>query len=159
MKRKLAVTAAALAAVAAVTATAFAVAPGETAFPSATIKQLMVTANTSNGSLSSGYLTSRFQRGGTVVFNVFAGSATNKQVLTADMVRYAYIKVPGQPNVKLSYQAPTKRNGANFIGTWQVPQAYPLGVVDFTVRFQTKDKQFGNFVQIPVNGSTLTIVS
>jgi hypothetical protein len=158
MKRKLVVLAAGIAALTAVTATALAVTPGETPFPSPTIKDLMVTANTSNGSAPDAILTSRFQHNATVVFRVFAANVKTKQVLTAQDVRYAFIKIPNQPNVRLTYQAPTTRNGANFVGTWQVPTLYPLGLVDFTVRFQTQNRLFGNFVQIPVTSAQLTIV-
>jgi hypothetical protein len=158
MRRKLAVLAAGVAAVAAVTATALAVVPGETPFPSPTTMELMVTANTTNGSAPDAIHTSRFLHNATVFFHVFAASVKTKQVLTAEDVRYAFIRIPNQPNVQLTYRAPTKRNGANFVGTWQVPTTYPLGLVNFTVRFQTRDRQFGNFVQIPVETSQLTIV-
>ncbi len=158
MRRKLAALAAGIVAVTAVTATALAVTPGETPFPSPTIVSLFVTANTYTGAGGAGIMTSRFPAGATVVFNVFAADAKTKQVVTADNVRYAYIKIPGQPNVKLTYLAPTQRNGTNFTGTWTVPANYPLGIVDFTARFQTKDKKYGNFVQLPVETSQLTIV-
>jgi hypothetical protein len=158
MKRKLAVLAAGIAVIAAVTTTALAVAPGETPFPSPTIDTLMVTTNTSLGDGSAAILTSRFVPGSTVVFNVFAANAKTKEVLTADDVKYAYVKIPGQPNVKLAYLAPTKRNGPNFTGKWTIPSTYAGGLVEFTTRFQTKDKKFGNFVQIPVTTSQLTVV-
>ena len=69
------------------------------------------------------------RRGSTVVFKVFAADAKSKNVLTADDVKYAYVKIPGQPNVKLTYVAPTTRNGTNFTGTWTVPADYPTGLV------------------------------
>jgi len=161
MRQKIAVLAAGVAAVAAVTATALAVVPGETPFPSPTIANLFVTTNTYTGAGGVGgadIMTSRFPRGATVVFKVFAADAKTKDVLTADGVRYAFIKIPGQPNVRLSYVAPTQRNGTNFTGTWTVPATYPLGIVEFKTRFQSKSKQYGNFVQIPVETSQLTIV-
>lgn len=161
MRRTLAALAAGIAAVAAVTATALAVVPGETAFPSATIATLMVTTNTYTGAgnpAGADIMTSRFAPGSSVVFSVFAGNAKTKQVLTAGDVKYAYIKIPGQPNVKLTYVAPTKRNGANFTGTWAIPTGAAPGIVNFTTRFQTKDEKYGNFVQIPVATSQLTIV-
>ena len=49
MRRKFAVLAAGVAAVAAVTATALAVVPGETPFPSPTVVSLFVTTNTYTG--------------------------------------------------------------------------------------------------------------
>jgi len=157
MRRKLAVLAAGIAAVAVVSATALAVAPGETAFPSPTIESLMVTANTYTSGATP-IMTSRFAPGSTVTFKVFAGNAKTKAVLKADDVKYAYIKIPNQPNVKLTYVAPTVRNGPNFEGTWTIPATQPTGLVTITARFQTKDKKYGNFVQIPVDTSMLTVV-
>jgi hypothetical protein len=161
MKRRIAVLVAGIAAVAIVTTTAVAVVPGETPFPSAKVVTLFVAANTFTGTGSPAgedVMTSRFLPGATVVFKVFAADATSKQVLTAGDVRYAYIKIPNQPNVKLTYVAPTRANGPNFTGTWTVPATYPLGVVNFVARFQSKSKKYGNFVQIPVDTSQLTIV-
>ena len=160
MRRKFAVLAAGIAAVAAVTATALAVVPGETPFPSPTIVSLFVTTNTVTGpgsTLGEGVASNFFPRGGTVVFKVFAGDAKSKKVLSGDDVKYAYVKIPGAETVKLTYVAPTARNGTNFTGQWTVPADYPLGLVNFTTRFQSKDKQYGNFVQLPVATSQLTI--
>jgi len=156
MKRKLVVLVAGIAAVTAVTATALAVTPGETPFPSPTVAGLFVTANTYTGAAPD-VMASRFPAGSTVSFKVFAADAKTKQVLTADDVKYAYIKIPGQPNVKLSYVAPTVRNGPNFTGTWTIPAAMPTGIVQFTTRFQSKQKKYGNFVQIPVETAQLTV--
>ena len=161
MRRKFAVLVAGMVAIAAVTATALAVTPGETPFPSPTIVSLFVTTNTFTGAENAageGIMTSRFQAGSTVVFKVFAADAKTKAVLTADDIKYAYIKIPNQPNVKLSYVAPTVRNGTNFTGKWTVPTTYPLGLVNFTTRFQAKGAKYGNFVQVPVETSQLTIV-
>ena len=160
MRRKIAVLVAGIAAVAVMSATALAVLPGETAFPSATIESLFVTTNTVTGpesTLGGGVASNFFAPGSTVVFNVFAASAKSKSVLTAGDVRYAYIKIPNQPNVKLTYVASTVRNGTNFTGKWTVPADYPQGLVNFVTRFQSKDKKYGNFVQIPVATSQLTI--
>jgi hypothetical protein len=161
MRRKIAVLVAGIAAVAVVTTAAVAVVPGETPFPSPTVVSLFVTTNTYTGVGSADgvdVLTSRFPAGATVVFKVFAADAKSKNVITASDVKYAYVKIPNQPNVKLSYVAPTQPNGANFTGTWTVPSNFPQGVVNFATRFQTKTKKYGNFVQIPVETSQLTIV-
>ena len=157
MRRKFAVLAAGVAAVAAVTATALAVVPGETPFPSPTTEQLMVTAYTYTSG-PAGIMTNRFNPGSEVVFSVFAGNAKTKRVLTAGDVRFAFIRIPNQPNVRLTYVAPTKRNGANFTGRWTIPATYPIGMVPITVRFQTQKREFGNFVQVPVDTSMLTVV-
>jgi hypothetical protein len=160
MRRKLSVLVAGVAVVAAVTTTALAVTPGETPFPSPTIVSLFVTTNTFTGpgsALGEGVMTSRYPLGSTVVFKVFAADAKTKAVLTAGDVTYAYIKIPGQPNIKLSYVAPTVRNGTNFTGTWTIPSTMPTGIVQFVTRFQSKQKTFGNFVQIPVETAQLTV--
>ena len=156
MKRKLVVLVAGVAAVAAVTATALAVTPGETPFPSPTVVSLFVTTNTFTAAAPN-IMASRFPVGSTVTFKVFAADVKTKQVLTSDDVRYAYIKIPGQPNVKLTYVAPTVRNGTNFTGTWTIPSTMPTGIVQFTTRFQSKQKKYGNFVQIPVETAQLTV--
>jgi hypothetical protein len=157
MKRKLAVLVAGVAAVTAVTATALAVTPGETPFPSPTIVSLFVTTNTFT-SAAPNLMTSRFPVGSTVNFKVFAADAKTKKVLTGDDVRYAFIRIPGQPNVKLTYVAPTERNGTNFTGTWTIPANQPTGIVQFVTRFQSKNRKFGNFVQLPVETSQLTVI-
>ena len=160
MRRKLAILVAGIAAVAAVTTTAMAVTPGETPFPSPTIVSLFVTTNTFTGpgdALGEGVMNNRFPVGSTVVFKVFAADAKTKSVLTEADVKYAYIKVPGQPNVKLTYVAPTQPNGPNFTGTWTIPTTMPTGIVQFVTRFQSKQKKYGNFVQLPVETAQLTV--
>ena len=162
MRRKFAVLAAGVAAVAAVTATALAVVPGETPFPSPTVVSLFVTTTTYTGAGGAGgadIMSSRFPPGATVVFKVFAADAKTKNVLTADDVRYAYIKIPGQPNVKLTYVAPTQRNGTNFTGTLDGSRELP-GRARAASRpgSSPRARQYGNFVQIPVETSQLTIV-
>jgi hypothetical protein len=162
MRRKSSVLVAGIAAIAIASATALAVTPGETPFPSPTIVTLFVSANTVTGpgdALGEGVLSNFFPRGSTVVFKVFAADAKSGKVMTADDVKYAYVKIPGQSNVKLTYSAPTVSNGPNFTGTWTVPAAYPAGLVNFTVRFRSTTKLYGNFVQVPVATSQLTVVA
>jgi hypothetical protein len=160
MRRKFVVLVAGVAAVAALTTTALAVVPGETPFPSATITTLFVSTNTvtaPGGTAGADIATNFFARGSTVVFKVFAGDAKSGKVLVGDDVKYAYIKVPNQPNVKLTYVAPTATNGPNFVGRWVIPADYPKGLVNFVTRFRSTDKKYGNFVQIPVATSQLTV--
>lgn len=160
MRRKITVLVAGVAAVAAVTATALAVTPGETPFPSPTIASVFVstrTVTTPSSPLGAGILTNYYPRGGTVAFQVFAAETKSGQVLTAGDVKYAYVKIPGQPNVKLSYTAQVKKGDPTWLGTWTVPADYPTGTVQFAVRFKTTGKQYGNFVQIPVATSQLNV--
>jgi hypothetical protein len=160
MRRKFVVLVAGVAAVAALTTTALAVVPGETPFPSPTIATLFVSANTVTAPGSpagADVATNFFVRGSTVVFKVFAADAKSGKVLVSDDVKYAYVKIPNQPNVKLTYVAPTATNGPNFVGRWAIPADYPKGLVNFVTRFRSTDKQYGNFVQIPVATSQLTV--
>jgi hypothetical protein len=162
MRRKLAVLVVGIAAIAVVTTTALAVVPGQTPFPSPTIVSLFVSTNTVTGpgsGLGEGVAANFYPRGSTVVFKVFAADAKSGKVLTAADVTYAYITIPGQPNVKLSYTAPTTKNGPNFTGTWVVPTTYATGLVNFVTRFRSTTKTYGNFVQIPVATSQLTVTT
>jgi hypothetical protein len=160
MRRKIAVLVAGIAAVAALTATALAVVPGETPFPSPTIANLFVSAETVTGPsspLGGGVLTNLYPRGSTLTFNVFAADVKSGKVVTADDVTYAYVVIPGQPNLKLTYKAQAKKGDPTWLASWTIPTDYPLGLVQFKTRFKTTSKQYGNFVQIPVTTSQLTV--
>lgn len=160
MRRKIAVLVAGVAAIAAVSATALAVTPGETPFPSPTVESVFVATHIVTGPaspLGSGVLSNYYPRGGTAVFRVFAAETKSGKVLTDEDVKYAYVKIPGQSNVKLAYTAQVKKSDPTWLGTWTVPADYPTGLVQFVVRFRTTGKQYGNFVQIPVATSQLTV--
>jgi len=45
-----------------------------------------------------------------------------------------------------------------FTGTWTIPANQPTGIVQFVTRFQSKNRKFGNFVQLPVETSQLTVI-
>jgi hypothetical protein len=160
MRRKLATLVAGITVVAAGSATALAVIPGETPFPSPTITDIFVASQTVTGPtspLGDGVLTNFYPRGSTVVFKVFAAATKTGNILTQADVRYAYVSIPGQPNVKLAYSAPAKASSPAWSATWTVPADYPTGLVKFAVRFKTTDKRYGTFVQIPVTTSQLTV--
>lgn len=132
----------------------------ETPFPSPTIANVFVSTQTvtaPSSTLGAGVLTNFYPRGSTVVFKVFAGAIKTGKILTADDVKYAFVKLPGGAVVKLTYSAPQKTTDPAWTGTWTVPVDYPTGVVNFVVRFKTKDRQYGNFVQLPVATSQLTV--
>jgi hypothetical protein len=135
-------------------------AAGETPFPSPTISGVFVASHTvtaPSSPLGGGQLATYFPQGSTVVFQVFAGATKSGKILTGDDVKYAYVKLPDGTSVKLTYAEPKKTTDPAWSGTWTVPAAYPVGTVNFTVRFQTKDKKYGNFVQIPVETSQLHV--
>jgi hypothetical protein len=156
MRRLIAVVAAALAVVAiaaAVTAPAWTADPQETPFPSPKITLFMrvqtVTAPTS------GYLTNFFAQGSDVTFRMFAADSKTRVSLTDKNLKYAYIQIPGQPNVKLSFTAEDPQ--WPWTGTWTIPAAFPEGLIQFKAVVKTTGKQYGSFVQIPVMTSQLTV--
>jgi hypothetical protein len=134
--------------------------PGETPFPSPTIASVFVSSRTvtaPSSPVGNGVLTNYYPRGSTVVFKVFAGATKTGKILTGNDVSYAYVKLPTGTTVKLTYAAPAKSTDPGWTGTWTVPADYPTGTVNFSIKFRTKDKQYGNFVQIPVVTSQLTV--
>lgn len=136
--------------------------PGETPFPSQTVEQLFVsthTVTTASSPLGAGVLTNYYPRGSTVVFQVFAGATKTGKILTADDVKYSYIKLPDGTKIKLAYKEPAKTTDPAWSGSWTIPANYPAQVVEFAVRFRTKDKEYGNFVQIPVSTAQLTVTA
>jgi hypothetical protein len=80
--------------------------------------------------------------------------------VTPDDVKYFNVKVPGQPNVKLSYKEPAKSKPPApwpWTATWTIPADYPTGPVDFQVKLTSKSKGYGSFVQIPVATAQLNV--
>jgi len=134
-----------------VTAVGGAQTPTEVPFPSPTVVQYFVSTQTTT---SAGALSNFFAQGSTVEFRAFAGQTKTGKILTGDDMKYFYVKLPGQPNVKLTYSP-----SAAWLwkATWTVPADYPLGLVQFKVLLKTKADQYGSFVQIPVLTSQLTI--
>ena len=140
----------------------FAAIPGEKPFPSETIETVFVSSRTvtaPSSPLGPGVLTNFYPRGSTVVFEVFAGATKSGKILTAADVRYAYVKLPDGTKVKLTYKEPVNTTDPAWSGTWTIPANYATKVVDFVVRFRTKDKQYGNFVQLPIATSQLTVTA
>ncbi|MDH4176189.1 MAG: hypothetical protein OEW31_05125 [Thermoleophilia bacterium] len=157
MRRPILIVAVAVVAIAAA-AVVWAQTPGETPFPSPKVEQLFVSAQTvtaAGHSLGAGALNNRFARGETVVFQVFGGQNETGQTITDKDVKYAYVAVPGQPNLKLRYSAAS--TAFPWTASWTIPATYPTGLVPFKVRFRTLTKQYGNFVQIPVTSAQLTV--
>lgn len=95
-----------------------------------------------------------FKRGEQIVFRVWGAEAKTGDVLTPETVKYAYVKIPGQPNMKLNWGA----HGAvtNRVYFWTAPFVappdYPLGTVTFRVVFKTESNKLGQYDQ------TVTII-
>jgi hypothetical protein len=144
------------------TAVGLAAVPGEIPFPSQTVESVFVSTRTVTAPSSPdgpGVLTNFYARGSTVVFQVFAGATKTGKILTGADVKYAYVKLPDGTKIKLSYKEPVNTTDPAWSGTWTIPANYTPKIVDFVVRFRTKDKQYGNFVQIPVSTSQLTVTA
>jgi len=158
---KIPILGAALAAAAILTGTssgATAVSP----FPSPTVGDIFVAAQTVT---TDGALASWFTPGSSVVFRAYAVNPKTHKIVDPKTVRYFYVTIPGQPNVKLKYAAtaPGASTGMPWSGVWQVPASYTEGTVNFRILIQVKGtagKQLkGQFVQLPVVPSQLTISS
>jgi len=156
--KKILILGAALAVVASVTMSASAATP--VPFPSDKIVQVFVAAQTVT---ADGALSSWFKPGDSVVFRAYAVDPQSKKVVDPKAVKYFYVTIPNQPNVKLQYgaSAPGASTGLPWTGTWTVPANYPVGTVAFKVLIQVRQntgKQLkGQFVQMPVNPSQLNI--
>jgi hypothetical protein len=156
--KKILILGAALAVVATVTMSASAATP--VPFPAAKVLQVFVAAQTVT---TDGVMASWFTPGSTVVFRAYAVDPRSHKVVDPKIVKYFYVTIPNQPNVKLTYgaTAPGASSGLPWTGTWTVPSTYPAGLVPFTVLIQVKQntgKQLkGQFVQMPVVPASLNI--
>lgn len=152
--RKLLVLVAALASFAAASTTASADAP----FPATTVGPVFISAQTVN---TSGAMSSWFAPGATVVFRAFALDTKAMKLIDAKGMTYFYVTIPNQPNVKLKYDPTAPGASARYpwTGQWTVPSTYPAGTVGFRILAKSTFKRHGEFVQIPVATSQLTISS
>jgi hypothetical protein len=142
---------------AAVLAAAAAGAPSQEPYPSPQVLQLFVAAQTVT---ADGAMSNYFAPGSKVIFRAYAVDPKTKKVLVAKDVKYFYVTIPNQPNVKLAYNP--SATGATprlaWTGTWTVPSSYPSGIVNYKVLVQAKTKRRGQYVPFPVASSILTIV-
>lgn len=148
--------------VAAIAATALpaaaAAADGETPFPAPKVQQLFVAAQTVT---AQGALITQVAPGSSVVFRAYAVDGKNRKVIAAKDVKYFYVKIPNQPTVKLTYNPQAAGASARmpWSGTWAVPATYQLGTVDFKILITLQAKRRGQFVQMPVSSSQLTVTN
>jgi len=154
--KKLTILVAALAAFAAVTATARAADP--LPFPAPQIKQVFIATQTV---LPDGTMSNYFAPGSTVVFRSYAVDPQSRSIVAAKMVKYFYVSIPGQPTVKFKYDAsaPGASKGLPWTATWTVPSTFPQGTVAFKVLLRLTSKRQGQFVQMPVSSAMLTILN
>jgi hypothetical protein len=125
-------------------------------FPAATSGTVFIAAQTVT---STGAIQNQFAPGSTVIFRAYAVDSKAKKVLVAKDVKYFYVAIPNEPSVKMTYNptAPGASDRMVWVGTWTVPAAYPAGIVQFKVLVKTQFKRIGQFVQLPVATSRLTI--
>jgi hypothetical protein len=127
-----------------------------TPFPSVHSGDIFVIAQTVQ---ADGAIKSYYAPGATVFFRAYAVDGKTHKLLTGNAVKYFYVTVPNQPNVKMKY-APTSTLASGryqWTGSWVVPANYPLGTVYFKVLVKNNAKRIGTFVQMPVATSQLTI--
>lgn len=104
--------------------------------------------------------TNYFKRGEQLVFRVWGVEAGTGEVLSTENVKYAYVKVPGQPNLKLNWGAHGAVGNKVLFWTaaWDIPADYALGTVAFRVVIKTESNKFGTFQQSGLpTASQLTI--
>ena len=128
----------------------------ETPFPSPKVQQVFVAAQTVTSERA---LITQVAPGSTVVFRAYAVDPKTRKVMAAKDVKYFYVKIPNQPNVKLRYDATAPGASARmpWTGAWTVPSTYALGLVDFKILIKLDAKRYGQFVQFPVTTSQLTV--
>jgi hypothetical protein len=129
--------------------------------------QVFVAADTVTAPSSYGHVPAQigkqenfFPRTAGVMFRMYAVDLKTKKVLTAKDVKYAYVTIPGQPNLKLKYgKVGTAADAPElWTGVWSIPPDYPLGVVEFRVLVKTNAKRVGAFQQSPVSAAKLTVL-
>ena len=98
--RRILTLAAAFAVAAVVIPQAFAADPTPVPFPAPKVVQVFVAAETVT---PTGVLANYYAPGSTVVFRAYAVDQKTRKVLTAADVKYFYVTIPNQPNVKLKY--------------------------------------------------------
>jgi hypothetical protein len=120
------------------------------------VKEVFIAAQTVT---TDGAMSSWFAPGASVVFRAYAVDPKSRKVVDPKFVRYFYVTIPNQPNVKLKYdpKAPGASGQYTWTGTWVVPADYPIGMVNFKVLVRSNTNRRGSFVQMPVASAQLTI--
>src|SRR3954447_2614780 len=125
-------------------------------FPSAKAGPVFISSHVTT---TDGTMSSWFKPGDQVVFRAYALDTKSKQALAAKDVRYFYVTIPGQPNVKLKYTAsPASMKNMPWSGTWTVPSTYS-GQVNFRILIKTSGRHTGEFVQMPIATAQLNVAT
>lgn len=96
-----------------------------------------------------------------VVFRMWAVDVAKGTPVTDIDVKYVYVKIPGQPNLKMGFGKHGKLADSPYFwtGAWAIPADYPLGTVSFRFVVKTKDNKFGYFEQAPDPLAQLTVTA
>ena len=131
-------------------------AAADTPFPSPKVQQAFVAGQTVT---STGSVITQIAPGGTVVFRAYAVDGKTHKTVTAKDVKYFYVTIPNQPNVKLKYGATAPGASARmpWAGSWTVPSDYRVGTVEFKILLKLQSGRRAQFVQMPVASSQLTV--
>ena len=118
-------------------------------FPAAKVGPVFVAAQTVT---ADGTMTNYFAPGSTVTFRAYAVDTKTKKLVAAKDMRFFYVKIPNEPNVKLAYKptAPGATTAMPWVGTWTVPSGYAAGTVPIDIRIKLRSHRTGQFVQMPV---------
>ncbi|HXH97025.1 MAG TPA: hypothetical protein VNH40_07425 [Gaiellaceae bacterium] len=128
------------------------------AFPAPTVGPVFIAAQTVT---SDGTMTNYFAPGSKVVFRAYAVNTKTKKLVAAKDMKFFYVKIPNQPNVKLAY-SPTgagATKGMPWVGTWSIPADFKAGLVPIDIRIKLKSRRTGQFVQMPVASSMLHVAA
>lgn len=91
--------------------------------------------------------TNVFIRGEQQVFRIWGTVAGSGDILSTENVKYAYVTVPGSPNLKLSWGAhgATSNRVWFWVAAWNLPADAPLGESTAKIVFKTEDDAFGTY--------------
>lgn len=91
--------------------------------------------------------TSMYTRGEQQVFRVWGTTAGSGDILSTENVQYAYVTVPGIPNLKLNWGPHGAASNRVWFWTaaWILPADYPLGEATAKVVFKTEEGTFGTY--------------
>jgi len=131
-------------------------AAADTPFPSPKVQQAFVAGQTVT---PTGAIITQVAPGGTVVFRAYAIDGKTHKTVTAKDVKYFYVTIPNEPNVKLRYGArlPGASSRMPWVGAWTVPATYRSGTVEFKILLKLQSGRRAQFVQMPVASSQLTV--
>lgn len=88
-----------------------------------------------------------WKRGEQVVFRIWGSVADTGAILNTENVKYAYVSIPGQPNLKLNWgpHGPQTNRVWFWTTAWVVPADYPLGSLKARIVFKTEENKFGRY--------------